>query len=118
MAANKQEIEERDDPESLYRDLRARAARRCVERHVRITLILDKRYTVRRLEEALTDTISAGLEGVAGVLAIEPPRESKQAQSIQAVDAVAWAIFQRLENEDASYYELVKDRIVLEGWLK
>jgi len=104
--------------ERFYRADRARGHWRCVERHVRISLILDKRYTTRKLEEALADAIGAGLEGVVGVLAIEPPRRSEREQAIQVVDAVAWAIYQRLEHEDASYYEVVKDRVVLKEWLK
>lgn len=118
LAANKSDLGPQDDPESLYRRLCALAARRCVDRHRRVVLIRDKRYSDRKQEQALVEAIGAALEGAAGMLVIEPPRESEREQAIQAVDAVAWAVYQRLENKDDRYYELIRDRIVLEEWLK
>ena len=118
VVADKRAIAQPDDPETLYRRLCAQAARRCVERYRQVTLILDKRYTDPHLAQMLAEAISSGLEGVTGVLAIEPPRDSQQEKAIQAVDAVAWAIFQRLEHDDPSFYELVKEKIVSEEWLK
>lgn len=118
VAADKRTLPERDRPEALYRDLCARAARRCVERYGQITLILDKRYTDPNLTRQLSEAISRGLEGATGVLVMEPPRDSQQEQAIQAVDAVAWAVFQRLEHGDPSFFELVRAMVVLEEWLK
>ncbi len=118
VVADKRAITRPDNPEVLYRRLCAQAARRCVERYRQVTLIVDKRYTDPHLTQALVEAISSGLEGVTGILAIEPPRDSQHEKAIQAVDAVAWAIFQRLEHDDPSFYELVKEKIVLEEWLK
>jgi DNA-binding FadR family transcriptional regulator len=118
VAADKRKVPQADDLESLYRNLCACAARQCVERYGQVTLVLDKRYTHSGLTEKLVETISRSLENVAGVLAIEPPRDSQQERAIQVVDAVAWATFQRLERNNMSFYELVKSRVVWEEWLE
>jgi len=112
VAANKRKQTAPDDPEFLYRDLCVRAARRCVEPYQEVTLILDKRYSHPSQTRELSKAISQGLHGLSGVLAIESPRDSQQERAIQAVDAVAWAVCQRLEYGDDSFYDLVKDRVV------
>jgi len=118
IIADKQTLPKRDDPESLYRDLCARAARRCVERHQQISLILDKRYTDLKLIRKLNEAISAEVAEATGMLVLETQRDSEQERALQAVDAVSWAIFQKLERGDESFYSLVKRCIVLEEWFK
>lgn len=118
VIADKQALPKRDDPESIYRDLCARAARRCVERHQQISLILDKRYTDQKLIRKLNEAISLEVAEVTGMLVLETPRDSEQERALQAVDAISWAIFQKLERGDESFYSLVRECIALEEWFK
>jgi hypothetical protein len=117
-AADKRALAPLRNGELLYRELCSQAARRCVERYGQVRLILDKRYSDARLTRLLVDAISQGLGSARGVLVIEPPRDSLQERAIQAVDAVAWAVFQKLEHSDTTFYEAVKANVVCEEWLK
>ncbi|MEK7441759.1 MAG: DUF3800 domain-containing protein [Chloroflexota bacterium] len=112
VAVDKRKESARDDVESLYRELCAKIARQCVERYHHVTLILDKRYTRTDLTTKLFNVMSEEIEGMDGVLAIEPPRDSERERAIQAVDAVAWSAFQKLEHDDGSFYSLVKERVI------
>ena len=40
--------------------------------------------------------------------------ESESESALQVADAVAWALFQKHERGDESFYGLVKDKIVVE----
>ena len=112
MAVDKRKESARDDGESLYRELCAKMVRQCVERYQHVTLVLDKRYTRADLTTKLFNVMSEGIKGMDGVLAIEPPRDSERERAIQAVDAVAWSAFQKLEHGDESFYLLVKERVI------
>lgn len=46
------------DPEDWYRTTCARAVRRCLERHPRLALTLDKRYTSQRLRDKQEQAIA------------------------------------------------------------
>ena len=106
---------EPDDPEDWYRDTVATAVVRCIELWpglVRTTL--DKRYTKKRLRDELEAAIRVRIECLGrGDMPIEQP-DSRSNRCLQAVDYVAWAIYQKYKWGNAYYYDIIKDRIVTE----
>ncbi len=102
------------DPEDLYRRAAARAIRLCVERWPRLEVTLDRRYThdylCRRLEWLIREEI-ADLEGQAVVLR---QIDSTRVKGLQAVDLVAWALWQKYQWTDDSYWCIIADRVIVE----
>jgi len=103
-----------DDPESLYRQLCALAVKRCLEKHPQLSLCVDKRYTNPHLREKQNRGILNGISSVQQAVLVVEHSESKRESALQVADAVAWALFQKYERGDDSFYTLVKDKIVIE----
>jgi hypothetical protein len=103
-----------DDAEQLYCSLCVQAVKRCLERHDRLSVMIDKRYTNPELRTRQNEAI---LETAAilqrAFLALEH-LDSQQESALQAADAVAWALFQKYERQDESFYRIVETRIVVE----
>ena len=104
------------DPEDLYRAAVARVAACCVSRWPRLDLLLDKRYTKdslrRELERAIREEIVA--LGVPQQLVLIRQEDSRSNRGLQAVDHVAWAIFQKYEADNDRFYKIIRDKIVVE----
>ena len=78
-----------------------------------VQVVLERRYKQRYqayLAEAVAD--GAGLEP-ATVLS-EPKESTQWGAALQVTDAVAWALYQKLNRADASYADLIAERIVHE----
>ena len=100
------------DPEDGYRRLCALAVRRCLERHSRLSLVLDKRYTNPKLRDLLAAAIVNDIGPQTALLLQQ--HESRQEQALQVADAITWAIFQKYERGDKTLYDIFREKIVFE----
>jgi hypothetical protein len=114
LVADKKVVGDLDDPEALYRQLYASAIRRCLERHSQLSLCVDKRYTNPYLREKQNGAILKEIGPLQKAVLVVEHSESKSESALQVADAVAWALFQKYERGDDSFYTLVKDKIALE----
>ena len=103
-----------EDPEDIYREAVTRAVAHCVERWPRIELFLDKRYTKRSLRFELERVVREGIAGLPQEVVLIRQEDSRNRKELQAVDHVAWAIFQKYEARDERFYKILKDKIVVE----
>lgn len=101
------------DPEDIYREPVTRAVAHCVQRWPRVELFLDKRYTKRSLRHELERVIREGIANWQQVVLIRQ-EDSRNEKVLQAVDHVAWAIYQRYEAEDERFYAIIRNKIVVE----
>lgn len=106
------------DPEDIYREAVAKAVAHCVERHPRIEMVLDRRYTKDALRNQLERVIREGLAGVPQEAVLIRQEDSRNRKELQAVDHVAWAIFQKYEMGDERFYSIIKDKIVVEETIR
>ncbi len=102
------------DPEDIYREAVTRAVAHCVERWPRIELFLDKRYTKRSLRFELERVVREGIAGLPQEVVLIRQEDSRNRKELQAVDHVAWAVFQKYEAGDDRFYNILKDKIVIE----
>lgn len=102
------------DTEEIYREAVAEAVKRCVERHPRLELWLDKRYTKPTLRDRLEKTIREGVADLTHQVILIHQEDSRKQKGLQAADHVAWALFQKYEREDDSLYQVIKSKIVVE----
>jgi len=80
-------------------------------------LTIDKRYTSRRLEERLVRALAEEASQLpTGSFCRFVASEGERA--IQVADAVAWAIFQKYERDDETFYQIIQDNIVVEDVVK
>ena len=107
-----------ENPEDIYREAVARTVVHCVERWPRIDLFLDKRYTKRSLRHELERVIREGIAGLPKEVVLIRQEDSRNRKELQAVDHVAWAIFQKYEAGDDRFYSVIKDKIVVEEMIK
>ena len=105
------------DPEDLYRTTCARAVRRCLERHPRLALTLDKRYTNQRLRDKQEQVIAEEVGDLSAFLLLKHS-ESGQEKAVQAADAVAWSLAQKYERGDEELYAIIQEKIVVEEVLR
>ncbi len=117
VVADKRDWERPTDPEDLYRHLCALAVRRCMERHPRLSLTVDKRYTRASLREAFKETIIGAISSLPNVFLAIENNTSEREKALQVADAVAWGLFQKYERGDESFYRLVQDNVIVEELL-
>jgi len=103
-----------DDPEDIYREAVTRAIAHCVKRWSRIELFLDKRYTKESLRYELERVIREGIARLPQEVVLIRQEDSRHRKGLQAVDHVAWAIFQKYEAGDDRFYSVIKDKTVVE----
>jgi hypothetical protein len=114
LVADKTVMGDLEDPEALYRQLCASVVRRCLERHPQLSLCVDRRYTNPHLREKQNRAILKEISLVQKAALVVEHSESKSEAALQVADAVAWALFQKYERGDDSFYVLVKNKIVME----
>ncbi|HEY54642.1 MAG TPA: DUF3800 domain-containing protein [Caldilineae bacterium] len=103
-----------DDPEDIYRETVARIVAHCVLRWPRLDLVLDKRYTKKSLRRELEVAIRDGITHVPQEVVLIHQEDSRTVKGLQAVDFIAWAIYQKYEANDDQYYSIIQDRIIIE----
>lgn len=103
-----------DDAEQLFRDLCARVVKHCLERHSQLSLIIDKRYTNPKLRARQSEAILETATTLPRALLALEHLDSQQEAGLQAADAVAWALFQKYERGDKSFYHIIEPKLVIE----
>ncbi|MFA6375871.1 MAG: DUF3800 domain-containing protein [Candidatus Paceibacterota bacterium] len=82
-----------------------------------IDLCADRKDTKKRLRDEFVKYLSHSMaERKHGGFSIKL-RASHDDKSLQAVDFISWAIFQKYEKDNCEYYELIKNKIVEERLL-
>jgi len=115
---DKQKARRPDNLEDWYRQVCGRAVQHCLERYPRFSLIVDKRYTNQCLRDRLVETLLLeSAPNLPGNVVCEYAA-SEQEKAIQVADAVAWAVFQKYEHGDESFYQIIRDRVIVEEVLE
>ena len=105
------------DPRAIYRFVVAEAVRRAAQHQPQLDLCLDKRYTSLRLRQLLEQAIRDNLAGLATNVMIRH-EDSIAEKGLQAVDFVAWAVFQKYAHDRREFYDIIAPRIVVEELLR
>lgn len=104
--------------EEIYRRAVAQTVYRLVERYPRIDICLDKRYTNQRHRFALEKHIRESIQDLPQKIVLIRQEDSVRCKELQAVDAVAWAMFQKYERGKDQFYEIISPRIMLEEFIE
>lgn len=103
-----------EDPERIYRTAVTRVTAHCVSKWPRVDFCLDKRYTKQSLRWELEVAIRDGISQIPQDVVLIHQEDSRAVKGLQAVDFIAWAIYQKYEANDEQYYSIIQDRIVVE----
>jgi len=98
------------DPEEWYRTLYAESIRQALSYRSRLIVTMDKHYTNAALRDRLVSTIVARAQSPGTTLSFVMT-DSRNETMLQAVDAVAWSIFQKYEREEEMFYKLIEGKI-------
>jgi hypothetical protein len=107
-----------EDAEDIYREAVTRAVRHAVSRWPRIDLCLDKRYTTKTLRYRLEREIREGIADLHQEVVIIRQEDSIAYKELQAVDFVAWAFFQKYEQGNERFYQIIADKVIVEDVIK
>lgn len=102
------------DSEEIYRWAVTRLVRKLVTRYSRIEISLDKRYTKEGLRYKLEKSIREGIADLPQQYVLIRQEDSQPSRELQAVDFIAWALFQKYERGNNIYYGKIADRITKE----
>jgi len=100
--------------EDIYRDAVGRAVRHAVIRWPRLVIVLDKRYTAKKLRYALEQSIREQISDLRQEVVLIQQEESLARKELQATDYVAWAFFQKYERGESRFYDLIAERVIVE----
>ena len=106
------------DSEDLYRQAAGRTVRLCVERWQQLEIVLDKRYTQEHLRRKLEWQIRQEIADIPGQTVLIRQADSQTVKALQAVDFVAWAAGQKYVRGDESYFELIRNKVLVEEVLR
>lgn len=104
--------------EDIYREAVTRAIRHCVQRYPQMELWLDRRYTKSALRDQLERAIRAGIADITQQVVLLRQEDSRKQKGLQAVDHIAWAIYQKYEQENDYFWRLIQSRIMVEEVVK
>lgn len=102
------------DFEDIYREAVTRLIAHAVPRYPRLELWFDKRYTKPALRILMEKTIREGIALMPQQVVLIHQEDSRQIKGLQAVDHIAWAIYQKYEHADARFYQIFAEKIVIE----
>ena len=100
--------------EEIYRQAVAKTVYRLVECYPRVNICLDRRYTNERHRFELESQIRESIQDLPQKVVLIRQENSTSRKELQAVDAVAWAIFQKYERDNAIFYNIISSRMVNE----
>lgn len=105
--------------EMVYRRTVARAIAHAVERHPRLHVYIDKRYTNPHQRLKLEETIREAIAHVPGQVVIIEQVESIAQPGLQAVDFVAWALARKHGSEpEEEWANIIAERVVIAETVK
>ncbi|GAP13551.1 hypothetical protein LARV_01306 [Longilinea arvoryzae] len=100
--------------EEIYRRAVSKTVYKLVEQCPRVNICLDRRYTNERHRFELESKIRESIQDLPQKVVMIQQENSISRKELQAVDAVAWAFFQKYERDNASFYELISSKIIAE----
>jgi hypothetical protein len=100
--------------EEIYRRTVSRSIYRLVERWPRLNICLDQRYTNKRQRFALEEQIRETIQNLPQKIVLIRHENSIDRKELQAVDAVAWAFFQKYERQNSRFYDIIASKVILE----
>ena len=100
--------------EDIYRRAVSKTVYKLVEQYPRVNICLDRRYTNERHRFELESKIRESIQDLPQKVVMIQQENSISRKELQAVDAVAWAFFQKYERDNASFYELISSKIIAE----
>jgi len=102
------------DPEEIYRQAVTRAIHILLEHFQKVDICLDKRYSNVVFRDKLEQHIRENVMDVFPQMALIRQQSSHERKELQAVDAVAWAFFQKYERGDARFYDVIASKVIAE----
>lgn len=102
------------DPEEIYRQAVTRAIHILLKRFPKVDICLDKRYSNAAFRDKLEQHIRENVMDVFPQMAIIRQQSSHERKELQAVDAVAWAFFQKYERGDSRFYDVIASKVIAE----
>jgi len=99
------------DIEDLYRYACVRAVREALEQFGPLTVTLDKRDKTEERRRRLNQAINASVEDLDTPLSLQHV-ESHRERVLQVADAVAWALFQKHERGDETFWQIIRGKVV------
>lgn len=102
------------DLEDIYREAVGRAVRHAVSRWPRMEIVLDKRYTAKKLRYALEQSIREQIADLRQEVILIHQEDSLARKELQATDYVAWAFFQKYAHGDSRFYDFIAGQVIVE----
>lgn len=102
------------DMEDVYRQAVAATIRSLAEGFPHLELTIDKRYTNAHLRRLLEKAIRDEVENLPHQNIIIQQENSVLNKGLQAVDAIAWALFEKYERGNLRFYDVIAPRIANE----
>lgn len=100
--------------EDIYRRAVSQTVYKLVEQCPRVNICLDRRYTNERHRFELESKIRESIQDLPQKVVMIQQENSVSRKELQAVDAVAWAFFQKYERDNACFYDLISSKIIAE----
>ena len=102
------------DPEEIYRWTISRLISMVVKKYPKVEIVLDRRYTNEHLRLLLEISIREEISNIPRQIVIIRQEDSTSIKELQAVDFIAWALYQKYEHNDVSFYEMISSLIIEE----
>ena len=103
-----------EDLEDIYRTAVGWLVRHAVAKWPRMEIILDKRYTSKKLRYLLEASIREQIADLPQEVILVHQEDSQARKELQATDYVAWAFYQKYEHGDSRFYDLIAERVLVE----
>jgi len=107
-----------DRLEEIYRRAVSNTVYHLVARYPRLNICLDRRYTNARHRFELETQIRETIQELPQKVVLIRQENSMSRKELQAVDAVAWAVFQKYERNNDVFYNIIAPRIVFEEMIR
>jgi hypothetical protein len=102
------------DPENIYRWVAARLVAKLVKQYPAMEITLDRRYTKEHLRYSLERSIREEISDLPQQYLLIRQEDSVSIKGLQAVDFVAWAMYQKYERGDNHFHQLIEPVIIEE----
>jgi hypothetical protein len=102
------------DPEDIYRWAVARLVKKLVRRTPHLEVVLDRRHTKELLRDQLEYAIREEISDLPQQVVLIRQEDSTLSSELQAVDFIAWALFQKHERGNDSFQQLIAGCIIEE----
>lgn len=103
-----------DNTEEIYKKAATLAIYRLVEKFPAVHISLDRRYTKVNLRDELEQYIREGIQNLQHTVVLIRQESSYIHKELQAVDAIAWAFFQKYERGDSRFYDIIATKVIAE----